>query len=201
MNLRLSRVTLSAVLFALVTPALAGPRDDVLQAIGKCAAIGEDKARLACYDQVAPQVKSALATPPTEVATNKPPTKEQQESWFGFDLGGLFGSDHPAQTKPESFGEENTDKAKEEHDKVQDEGLVLNSISAGVTEVAFTPFGKFIVFLDNGQVWRQIEGDSDHARFKSKPTDNKVTISRGFLGSYSLTVNDSAKVYKVSRVK
>ena len=206
MNLHISRVTLYAILIAfaapaLAVPALAGARDDALEAIGKCAAIAEDKARLACYDQLAPQVKSALATPPTAVAANRPPTKEDQESWFGFDIGGLFGTKQAPQTKPEQFGQENTDQAKAQQKQAETEGLVLDSISAGVTEYAFTPFGKFVVILDNGQVWKQIEGDSDLARFKKTPTDNKITISRGFMGSYSLTINGSAKVYKVTRVK
>ncbi|MBI3675340.1 MAG: hypothetical protein HY243_01825 [Proteobacteria bacterium] len=205
MNLLASRVTLSVLIAfaapALVMPAFAGPRDDALQAVGKCAAIAEDKARLACYDQLATQIKSALATPPTAVAENKPPTKEEQESWFGFDLGGLFGPKEVPQTKPEQFGQENTEQAKAQQQQAETEGLVVDSISAGVTEYAFTPFGKFVVILDDGQVWKQIEGDSDLARFKKTPTDNKVTISRGFMGSYSLTINGSAKVYKVTRVK
>ena len=77
----------------------------------------------------------------------------------------------------------------------------MDSITASVTEYAFTPFGKFIVFLDNGQVWKQMQGDADHAISSKNPKDNKVTISRGFIGSYNLSVNDSAKIYKVERVK
>jgi hypothetical protein len=49
-------------------------------------------------------------------------------------------------------------------------------------------------------VWRQIEGDSDHAIFpKARKTD--VTIRRGFIGSYNLTIGDSDRMYKVTRVK
>jgi hypothetical protein len=73
--------------------------------------------------------------------------------------------------------------------------------NAGVTEYAYTPFGKFIVFLDNGQVWRQAEGDADHAIFHKIAKDNRVTISRGALGSYNLKVNDSDKIFKVDRAK
>ena len=70
-----------------------------------------------------------------------------------------------------------------------------------MTEVSYNPLGKFIVFLDNGQIWRQIEGDSDQATFHKPAKDNKVTISRGFIGSYNLTINDSVKTFKVTRVK
>jgi hypothetical protein len=57
------------------------------------------------------------------------------------------------------------------------------------------------VFLDNGQVWRQMQGDADRAHFRPKAKDNKVIISRGSLGSYNITINDSPKLYKVTRVK
>ncbi|MBV9695108.1 MAG: hypothetical protein JO261_15540, partial [Alphaproteobacteria bacterium] len=62
----------------------------------------------------------------------------------------------------------------------------------------YTPYGKFVIFLDSGQVWRQIEGDADRADFSKGVA---VTISRGGLGSYSLTIGDSEKLYKVRRVK
>ena len=77
----------------------------------------------------------------------------------------------------------------------------IDSITAGLTEVSFTPFGQFIIFLDNGQVWRQLQGDGDRAHFNKNPKDNHVTISHGSLGSYNMTINDSDKLFKVTRIK
>ena len=174
------------------------PPQDVLEAVGRCAAIADNAARLACYDALAPRVKDALAAPPQALPGNRAPTAEEQRSWFGFDLSDLFGSGPSQQTTPQQFGNDQlpSTHAAEEHAAAE-----IDSISAGVTEVSFTPFGKFIVFLDNGQIWRQIEGDADRATFKKPAKDNKVTISRGFIGSYNLSINDSNKVYKVTRVK
>jgi hypothetical protein len=180
-----------------VIPASAGPRDDVLEALGRCTGIADPQARLACYDAAAPRLKQALAAPPTSL--DHPPTKAEQESWFGFDLGDLLGGGSNAPTTPEQFGKERTDQAQAA--RAAEEQREIDSISAGVTEVAYTPFGQFIVFLDNGQVWRQLQGDADRARFKSNARDNRVTISHGALGSYNLTMNGSGKVYKVTRVK
>ncbi len=70
-----------------------------------------------------------------------------------------------------------------------------------MTDYSYTPFGKFIVFLDNGQVWRQQDGDSDRAHFSGDPRDNKVLISRGAFGSYNLQLNDAHHQFKVVRVK
>jgi hypothetical protein len=177
--------------------AWAGPRDDALEAVGRCAGVTDAQARLACYDAAAPRLKQALGTPPTSL--DHAPTKAEQESWFGFDLGDLFGGGSSAPSTPEQFGKERTVEAQAERAVEEQRGI--DSISAGVTEFAYTPFGQFIVFLDNGQVWRQLQGDADRAHFKSNARDNRVTVSRGALGSYNLSINGSGKIYKVTRVK
>ena len=179
-------------------PANAGARDDVVAGLARCSTIADDKARLACYDALAPRAKDAMATPPASL--DHEPTKEEQESWFGFNFDNLFGGGVTEPTTPEQFGKERTAEAQAKREEaIKTEAI--DSITDKVTEVAFTPFGRFVVFLKNGQVWRQIEGDTDRARFLPVTTDNVVTISRGSLGSYNLQINDSNQIYKVTRVK
>ncbi|HEY1615117.1 MAG TPA: hypothetical protein VGF97_15640 [Rhizomicrobium sp.] len=185
------------ILFAGAASAQDASRD-VLEALGKCGAIADDHARLACFDALTPRVRDALAAPPTALASNHQPTVEEQKSWFGFNLSGLFGASPDQQTTPQAFG---SDKLATTHAKEDVAANAVDSITAGVTEYAYTPFGKFIVFLDNGQVWRQIEGDADHAQFKKAAKDNTVIIDRGFISSYNMRLNDSDKTYKVTRVK
>jgi len=196
MNCRWTAVVAAWLMLSNIS-AGAGPRDDALEALGHCASIADAQARLACYDAAAPRLKQALGTPPTTL--DHPPTKAEQESWFGFDLGELFGGGSSAPTTPAQFGKERTEEAQAA--RAVEEQHEIDSISAGVTEFAYTPFGQFIVFLDNGQVWRQLQGDADRARFKSNARDNRVTISRGALGSFNLSINGSGKIYKVTRVK
>jgi|SRR5947209_20299675 len=202
MNLRLSAFTFAAL--TAVLPAAAAPPpetvspQDVLEAVGRCAGVADNQARLACYDAIAPRVKDALAVPPGSLPANRAPTAEEQRSWFGFDLGSLFGSSPAQQTTPQQFGSDRLPATKAQEETA---AAAVDSITAGVSDVAYTPFGKFIVFLDNGQVWRQIEGDADRAIFKKPAKENKVTIARGFIGSYNLTINDSDKLFKVTRVK
>jgi hypothetical protein len=207
-NLRIAAVTSLGLLALASGAALAGPRDDVLEAMGKCAAIADDKVRLGCYDAVAPRLRDALNAPPATL--DHPPTKEEQQSWFGFDLGDLFGAAPAQQTTPQKFGADQipapppppaaasgTEAASAPPEAPQQ----LDSITAGVTDYSFTPFKKFIVFLDNGQVWRQLQGDAGIARFSRDPKDNTVTIERGLFGSYNLKIDDSHAVFKVTRVK
>lgn len=183
--------------FAAQPPAAVAPQD-LLEAVSHCAAITDNAARLSCYDTLAPHVKDALAAPPEALPGDRAPTTEEQRSWFGFDLSGLFGSSPSQQTTPAQFG---SDKLATTHAQEQTAAAEVDSITAGVTEVSYNPFGKFIVFLDNGQIWRQIEGDSDHAIFRKPATVNKVTIDRGFIGSYNLMINGSERTFKVTRVK
>jgi len=178
--------------------AAASPRDVVLEGLQKCARVSDDKARLACYDSLAKPAEVALSRPPEPREADHPPTPQEQKAWFGFDLSGLFGSSPSQQTTPQKFGSENLPST---HAKVAAAETELDNITAGVAELAFTPFGKFILILDNGQVWRQLQGDADTAHFKKPAGNNKVTISRGFIGSYNLMINDSTKTFKVERLK
>lgn len=196
----------AALLVFSMAPASAGPRDDALDAVGKCAAVADDHARLACYDAAAAQVKSALANPEPQVAA----TPEQQRSWFG--LPDVFGGNGQApQTTPQQFGSERLPPPPPPPAQPAPAGetaaaapppepQIVDSITANVTDFAYHLDGRFVVFLDNGQIWQQIQGDSDKARFK-KDGPNTVTISRAFLGSYALTINDLAASYKVKRIK
>jgi hypothetical protein len=198
MNLRFVSGAAAAFFLLQCGTAVAATRDDVLEALGKCATLQDDKARLACYDALSPRVKDALATPPA--ALDRPPTTDEQKTWFGFDVGSLFGSGTAApQTTPQAFGQESTPQAHTEQKAI--EQTQVDSIIATVTDYSYTPFGKFIVFLDNGQVWRQQDGDSDNAHFSGDPRNNKVLISRGAFGSYNLQLNESHHQFKVIRVK
>lgn len=167
--------------------AQAAPPDGLMHALAQCAAIAQGGARLACYDRLAPQFR-----PPT------PPTQAEKEGWFGLD--NLFGGgeDKPQPT-PQAFGEERIPKTPEQ--QAESEKQTLDSISAKLNDYAKNAAGKFIVFLDNGQVWSQLSSDSGKASFAKTPRDNTVTIERAFLGSYSMTISNNTKLFKVKRLK
>ncbi|HSC60983.1 MAG TPA: hypothetical protein VLC29_07100 [Rhizomicrobium sp.] len=200
MKMRAIAVTTAGLLAIACGAAQAGPRDDVLDAMGKCAALTDDKARLGCYDAVAPRLRDALNQPPETLS--HPPTPEEQKSWFGFSLGDWFGNTVPpsGQTTPGQFGADRLPPATPTTaaNGAPAEPQVLDSITAGVSDYSINPFGKFIVFLDNGQVWKEVDADIAHF---NKGAANTVTIERGALGSYNLRINDGNKVFKVTRVK
>jgi hypothetical protein len=167
---------------ALVVPgiACADAARDVLTEIAKCSEIGDAGERLKCFDSAAARAKSALA------ATPAAPTESRSVlDWFGFSR-----PPTPA-TKPEEFG-----KASPE----PQESKELTQISASVVELARTSRGKTLFFLDNGQLWRQIDADSTDLRDLPSTPGTKVTIEKGFLGSYNLLVAGRNGLVKVNRV-
>jgi len=197
-----------AVLLLASLPAYAGAADDVVVAIGKCAALNDNTARLVCYDkiagrtttiEVAPQAQ-VQATPPAQTAAAAPAAQKDEESWFG--IADWFGSDKAspsAQATPKQFGSESLPPppvAPGAPPPVEP----LDHITAAVSDFAYNPFGRFVVFLDNGQIWQQLQGDTDQAHF-SKSTKDQITISRGLLGSYNLEIVGHNGLYKVKRIK
>ena len=188
---------LAVVLFA-ACAANAASGDDVIAGLGKCAALTDSTLRLACYDRLAAGAATP-AQPAMQIPVAAP--KEDEKSWFGLDVGGWFGSGTPParQTKPEQFGSEAMPPPPVAPGEPPPP-MALDSITATVSDYALNPFGRFTVFLDNGQIWRQQDGDTDHAHF-SKHAKDQVTISRGVFGSYNLTIGDHSQVFKVKRIK
>ena len=184
------RFTLAAAAIICLTmvPSVAREPEETFQELEKCSVIPDGPTRLACYDKLMPRVRAGLAAGPEELS------REDQTSLFGFNFSGIFGSSEAS--TPENFGSSDL-----QHEPAPGSAHPLESITATVTDIAMTPHGKFIVFLDNGQVWRQQEADTGRADFRSKPSDNKVEISRAMMGSYTLSINGSNKSYRVNRVK
>lgn len=176
----------TAVLFlfcvlAVADPARADVTRDVLTEIAKCADIVDAADRLKCFDAAVPRAKSALTAPAQEA-----PKKRGILDWFG------FGRPKESATKAEDFGKPAPSPAPEEG---------LAEITAAVIEFARTPRGQAVFILDNGQVWRQLDGDSTVVFDPAPGTTMKVTIEQGALGSYNLTIEGRRSFIKASRLK
>ncbi|MDE2494238.1 MAG: hypothetical protein KGL97_10095 [Alphaproteobacteria bacterium] len=203
-------LAVTAVILLTSTAAMAGSEGDIAEAIGKCAAVTDNTARLACYDGIAAHMKAmaaapqpvapAAVAPPAAQTAATAPSKEKEESWFGLDLGSWFGATSPAQqTTPQQFGSENLPPPPVAPGEAPPP-KPLDSIAATVNDFAYNPYGRFTVFLDDGQIWQQLQGDTGHARF-NKTDKDKITISRGLLGSYNLQIDGHDALYKVKRIK
>jgi hypothetical protein len=204
--MRFASAAAFAAVLLLSSAASADPRQDLVDGMAKCAAVTDNAARLSCYDALNPTLKAAqsapvAAPPPVAAAAAPPPVPAapppDQRAWY--DPSRIFGVSPQNQTTPQQFGGENL-AAPPPPAGQPAAPAAIDSITAKVADYSFNPYGRFIVVLDNGQIWRQIQADTEKAHFE-KGAENVVEISRGFIGSYNLKIGNSVKLFKVERLK
>jgi hypothetical protein len=61
--------------------------------------------------------------------------------------------------------------------------------------------GIFTVTLENGQIWRQVAGDTAFAKFAPPAAHYVATIRKGFFGSYNMTVPGVPGLFRVLPVR
>lgn len=153
-----------------------------------CAAIENPVERLACYDTLAGRLPAETA----KTNDTAPSTVDSVASKAAAIVPAAFAETpvdpavKPAPDAEAIFGLEH--KQKEE----QPEELQLKW-----TKKSQDAYGKWIIFMENGQVWRQ----TDTAVFGFNNPEQQVVISRGILGSFFLVEPDGKKRIRVIRVK
>ncbi|HKE40546.1 MAG TPA: hypothetical protein VKG21_11960 [Casimicrobiaceae bacterium] len=162
-----------------VGPAYADAIRDALSEMMKCVEINEPAERLKCFDSAVPTAKNALAVP------EKAPEKSLLD-WFG-----LNRPPKPV-TKTEDFGKPQPEPGP---------GEEITEIKATVIQFARAKRNRALFVLDNGQVWKQLDGDTADVRDPPSDEPIKVTIETGVLGSYNLMIDGRNGIIKVSRVK
>jgi hypothetical protein len=124
----------------------------------ECRALIDDARRLACFDQLFPR-PTQPATTSRSIAPAGPQQPPAPDPDFGL---------NEAQRRAAAGNSE--------------QPKINESISGTVVNLRTAPGGEFVVILDNGQVWRQIELDS----WSPPQKGDRVTIRRGSLGSFML---------------
>ena len=77
----------------------------------------------------------------------------------------------------------------------------VDQVNATVREVSKTMRGRALFVLDNGQTWRQLEGDDAQVLEPPPGAILKVTIARGAFGSYNLTIEGRNGLIRVRRIE
>jgi hypothetical protein len=84
-------------------------------------------------------------------------------------------------------------------DTPRPEAVKVDHVVSRMSAYKFDRYGIFTVTLSNGQVWRQLQGDTSYAHWKKPPGTYVATISRGWFGSYNFQVRDNPGMFKVQR--
>jgi hypothetical protein len=80
---------------------------------------------------------------------------------------------------------------------VSGEGVPVQSRMAAYS---FDKYGLFTVTLANGQVWRQVDGDTDYAHWKKPASTYTAHVTAGFMRSFNFQVRGLPGLYKVQRI-
>ncbi len=100
-------------------------------------------------------------------------------------------------TAEDAFGAETLDATKRE----KREKSKSARLDAKVVEVRVNPYKDITVTLDNGQVWRQLQGDSETVHIPAGERLYTVTLKKGPLGNYRMRVNELKRWIRVTRIK
>jgi hypothetical protein len=147
---------------------------DASAEIARCTGIADSSARLKCFDDAAPRASGARAAPRSTEAPGR-------VDGYGFPAPDTV-------TREEDFGKPPPPPE-------------ITQITATVLELARTVRGRSIFILDNGQVWRQLDGDDTDVQDSGPGKTMKVAIATGFLGNYNLTIEGRNALIRVRRVK
>jgi hypothetical protein len=155
-------------------------RDIVMSQASGCAGIEDDRRWLDCYYGAAQPVRALLGLAPAPQARSYPQLGTDTaavSSVSGADEFGLSASARRGPARP-----------------------VPDRIVSRLADIKFDRYGVFTMTLANGQVWRQIEGDTAHASLKPPVNRYTVQIKHGFFGSYNLTIAGVPGLFRVLRV-
>jgi hypothetical protein len=162
-------VTVTLALFVATSATAAdkaGPPPAAVQAAMDCRRVTDDAARLACYDKAVDTLGQALAQGQV-VAVDHAQVQAVRRQAFGFMLPTLNLFDHSG--KPEEISE----------------------VELAVQSARRMSDGKWLLELEGGQIWRQI----DTGEFSRDPKPgSRAVIKKAMLGSYMMMIGGHSPV-------
>lgn len=178
--------TIAALFFAIAGATAVMAQDTLPAQLTACLQITGLLQRLACYDRV------AHAVSPGPAPRNNPAQRPIAQIPPANGVPPLAYVAPPiAAAPPTGLGSERLPRTASAPKRAQE-------LTSGVASVSYDARGRFTVTLDNGQIWRQLEGDTAMLQGARNST---VRISRGALGSYDLNVVGRNASYRVLRLQ
>jgi hypothetical protein len=184
---------------ALVSPnAHADPRDDVLSGVERCGVIHDDRTWLDCLYGAEQPMRAHLGLPPAPEFQQRlvPSGPIMPVSSMPAPMPGPMSATPPPRVA--------TAPAPRRKAGFWDT-LLGSAPPIAVSRMAsyrYDKSGAFIVTLENGQQWRQLDVDSGtQASWMRPPSTYKVTVTQGAFGSYNMHTDDNPRVFKVALVK
>ncbi len=74
-------------------------------------------------------------------------------------------------------------------------------MTASLVEIARNNRGKYVIILDNGQIWRQLRADTSRLLIPRDKSGQEVTIKRRSLGAHTFSFTKDKRSIRVERIK
>jgi hypothetical protein len=146
-------------------------RVSILSSAVNCESLDDDRKWLNCYYGATNPMRSQLGLPSLSPGVPKPSSPAQ----LAIDMNAPGPPFRPA-NNPARF-----------------------PVVSQIRSFSFDQLGTFTIVLANGQIWRQLSGDTNNA--DNLKVNDMITISRGAIGSYNLQIGKHPKYFKVTRVR
>jgi hypothetical protein len=164
-------------------PAWAGPREDTMSGISRCAALPDDRAFLDCIYGAAQPMRIRLGLPPAPAAQQRLVP--------------------PAYAAPVSVPAARA-MARVPRDTTSTLGNVLggNTSPGWLESFTFDGHGLFTVTLSNGEIWRQDPSDPARAHWNGRASDFGIKLAKDAGGrTGQLFVRGDDLLYRVTRLR
>jgi len=183
----MNRMTNASLLFLMLGATAAMAQDTLPVQLTACLQITGLLQRLACYDRVAHSV-----SPPPRGGPAQRPVPQTAPAIANAAPPAIYAAPPIAAAPATGLGSERLPRTASAARRSAQE------LTAALAGVSYDARGRFTITLDNGQVWRQLEGDTGVLQASRNST---VRISRGALGSYDLNIVGRNATYRVSRLQ
>ena len=172
----------SFAILAFALPGATAYADELRDKLSTCNDLTDADARLACYDAAVDRSRQSAASGPAPAAP-QPAAPAQAE---------------PAKTGAGTLSQEDLfGKSGDEMERTVQEATgsaPIDSLGATISKLQRYSYDKVLITLDNGQVWKQIDGSSLRLR-----VGDAIEIERASLGSFMLKKQGSKRTMRVSR--
>jgi len=176
------------------SPALAGPREDSLAGISRCASLPDDRTFLDCAYGAMQPLRAALGLPPALAAQQRlvPPVDPSLSHNMAPPRAQAALPPPPAALPPPPAAPANNSGMFS--GMFADSGLHMASYT-------FDRRGLFTVTLTDGSMWKQDANDTNFAHFGGKPAKYAVTLHPGDYGRSRMVVRGEDGTYVVERIR
>jgi len=186
------RPALILPLVLLALPAFAGPREDTLAGISRCASLPDDRTFLDCIYGAAQPMRGKLGLPPAPAGQVRlvPPAASYAPPPTAY-----AAPPAPRTATPRMAASEPTISTFS--------SLMGNDTSAGWIETySFDSKGLFTVTFSNGQIWRQDASDPNRAHWNGRASDYSIKFAKDASGrNGQLMVRGDNGLYQLHRLR